>query len=375
MRIVHCFRSPVGGIFRHVRDLALEHASAGHKVGIVCDSTTGGTFEDNLFEEIRPHLELGVIRMPIGRSIGPSDLRALWSSYKEIKELQPDVLHGHGAKGGAFARIIGSLLRANRYRVARLYSPHGGSLHFTESGMRGWIVFQIEKVLQRFNDATLFVSSYERDAYRKKIGRPGRLRIVYNGLAEQEFEPVQPETEQSDFLFIGMLRDLKGPDLFIKAFAEAERKVGRPLSAIMIGDGPDEEKYRHYSTSHGLGRRIPIFPAVRQRIAFAKARTVVVSSRADALPYIVMEAVAAGLPVIAFAVGGIPEILGRGNPALVAPEDWEELGRVMANSINDPNWKATVMPDREMFHHRFSKETMASDIMGVYREILSELAA
>jgi hypothetical protein len=46
LRIVHCFRSPVGGIFRHVRDLAEEHAKAGHQVGILCDSTTGGTYED-----------------------------------------------------------------------------------------------------------------------------------------------------------------------------------------------------------------------------------------------------------------------------------------------------------------------------------------
>ena len=109
LRIIHCFRSPVGGIFRHVRDLALTHAAAGHEVGIVCDSTTGGEYEEALFQEILPHLSLGLVRLPIRRAIGPSDALALWRGYKEIRSLQPDILHGHGAKGGALARVIGSV--------------------------------------------------------------------------------------------------------------------------------------------------------------------------------------------------------------------------------------------------------------------------
>ena len=103
MRIIHCFRSPIGGIFRHVRDLAEYHARQGHQVGIVCDSSTGGAHEDRLFDEIRPYLALGIFRLPIRRSISPSDVRALWDSYREIRNLRPDVLHGHGAKGGAIA--------------------------------------------------------------------------------------------------------------------------------------------------------------------------------------------------------------------------------------------------------------------------------
>jgi hypothetical protein len=68
LRIIHCFRSPIGGIFRHVRDLAEAHARQGHEVGIVCDSTTGGRYEDALFDEIRPILALGLVRLPIRRS-------------------------------------------------------------------------------------------------------------------------------------------------------------------------------------------------------------------------------------------------------------------------------------------------------------------
>src|SRR4051812_31486667 len=98
LRILHCFRSPVGGIFRHVRDLVEEHSKAGHDIGILCDSSTGGEYEDSLFDDIRPYLSLGLTRVPIRRSISPSDIATMWDTYKKIKSLRPDVLHGHGAK-------------------------------------------------------------------------------------------------------------------------------------------------------------------------------------------------------------------------------------------------------------------------------------
>ena len=137
LRIIHCFRSPIGGIFRHVRDLAEQHSRAGHQVGIVCDSTTGGAHEEALFEDIRPFLALGLTRMSIRRSVSPADIPAVWRSYKTIKSLRPDVLHGHGAKGGMLARVIGSALRVNKYRVARVYTAHGGSLHFARISLSG----------------------------------------------------------------------------------------------------------------------------------------------------------------------------------------------------------------------------------------------
>ncbi|MCB1429607.1 MAG: glycosyltransferase, partial [Nitratireductor sp.] len=102
LRIVHCFRSPVGGIFRHVRDLVEAQNAAGHSVGILCDSLTGGALEEKLFEAIRPKLALGLTRIPMRRAITPGDVVTAWRSLREISKLQPDVLHSHGAKGGAY---------------------------------------------------------------------------------------------------------------------------------------------------------------------------------------------------------------------------------------------------------------------------------
>ena len=116
LRIIHCFRSPVGGIFRHVRDLIHQQVAQGHKVGVICDSNTGGEYEEGLLEELEPYLDLGLFRIPMDRSIGPRDLVVLYRLYGKIREVEADVLHSHGAKGGAYARLIGSLLRRSDKR-------------------------------------------------------------------------------------------------------------------------------------------------------------------------------------------------------------------------------------------------------------------
>lgn len=368
LRIVHCFRSPVGGIFRHVRDLALHHSEAGHAVGIVCDSRTGGAYEDALFDDIRPYLALGLTRLPIRRAITPGDLSAAKKSYDQIKQLQPDILHGHGAKGGAYARIVGSLLRASGSRVARFYSPHGGSLHFSASRPSGRVFFTLEKLMERLTDGIVFVSDYERETYAAKVGRPAvAASTIHNGLRDGEFVSVEPAPDAADFLYIGMMRDLKGPDVFIRAFAEAERIARRPLRALMVGDGDDKPRYQAMIDRTGLGNRITMHDAMNARKAFAMARHVVIPSRAESMPYIVLEAVAAGMPVLASNVGGIPEMLGQSSAALLPPGDADALAAAMARAVAEPGWAKSQMPEREAFRARFSATAMATGIAAAYR--------
>ncbi|QLF70070.1 glycosyltransferase family 4 protein [Peteryoungia desertarenae] len=371
LRILHCFRSPVGGIFRHVRDLAEQHSRLGHQVGIICDSSTGGAHEDKLFEHIMPFLSLGLTRLRIDRAISLRDIPALTGSYKQIKELQPDVLHGHGAKGGVVARLVGSALRVKRYRVARFYSPHGGSLHFSRRTAAGQIVLRIERQLERLTDGLCFVCDYERETYSKKVGIPRcDAERIYNGIGEQDFQLVPVAPDAVDFIYVGMLRDLKGPDVFIEAFAKAERIVGRPLTGLIIGDGPDQAKYQRLLETKGLGRRVGILPAMPIHEAFAKSAILVVPSRAEAMPYIVLEAIGAGKTVIASRVGGVPEILGRNSKALVPPGDPTELANAMAHAITVPGWSDGVIPNRELFLQKFATTTMAKDLEAFYRRKL-----
>lgn len=372
LRIIHCFRSPVGGIFRHVRDLVEAHAAAGHQVGILCDSSTGGPHEEALFNRIRPQLALGLLRLPIRRAISPGDLVALYESYKHIKSLQPDVLHGHGAKGGVLARLIGSALRVNRYCVSRFYSPHGGSLHYDSNRLSGKAVMSLERMQERFTDALVFVCDYERRAYEQKVGRPiASHTVIYNGISASEFSRVETAPRGADFLYIGMMRDLKGPDVFIKAFAAAEEKLGRRLTAVMVGDGPDKPNYMSMIEKLGLSDRISMHDAMPATSAFAKADIVVVPSRAEAMPYIVLEALAAEKPLIASRVGGIPEVLGEDSRALAKPGDVEDLARLMVEARTEPGWQEKVMPRPEAFRSRFSADAMATAMLHLYAETLT----
>ncbi|RWX75791.1 glycosyltransferase family 1 protein [Neorhizobium lilium] len=373
LRILHCFRSPVGGIFRHVRDLVEEHRAAGHEVGILCDSSTGGEHEERLFDQIRPQLSLGLTRFPMHRSISPGDLTALYRSYKHIRSLQPDVLHGHGAKGGAVARLIGSVLRVNRYRVARFYSPHGGTLHFNRASLSGQVVLRLERMQERFADAIVFVCDYERRTYAEKVGAPRTVtQVIYNGIKDAEFEPIALAPDAADFLYIGMLRDLKGPDVFIDAFALAERAIGRPLSALMVGDGPDRDRYVEMMAERGLGRRIRMMPAMPARTGFAMAENVVVPSRAEAMPYIVLEALAAGKAVIASRVGGIPEVLGESSAGLAMPGNAGDLARIMIEALTTARWREINMPKPDAFRSVFSASVMARSMLDLYQNVLDK---
>lgn len=368
LRIIHCFRSPVGGIFRHVRDLVMEHSKAGHEVGILCDSNTGGEHEERMFRELLPHLSLGLVRMPMQRAISPRDVMALWRSYGELKKLKPDVLHGHGAKGGAIARLIGSVLRVNKYRVSRFYTPHGGTLHYSRDRLSGRVVLTLDRMLERLADGLLFVCDYERRTYEERVGRPlVPARTVHNGIGDAEFVPVPTQSDSVDFVYIGMLRDLKGPDIFIDAFAETERLAGRRLLGLVIGDGPDRDKYRDQIKRLGLSDRLGMLPAMKAREAFRKAPIFVVPSRAESMPYIVLESLAAGKTLIASNVGGIPEVLGTGSRALTIPGDVKDVARVMHEGLTLPGWHQAHMPDPLSFKDRFSAATMAKRIMEAYR--------
>lgn len=374
LRIIHCFRSPVGGIFRHVRDLAVAQSAAGHEVGIICDSSTGGTYEERLFDQIQPYLALGVRRTAMQRHIGPGDIASAWRTFKLLKGLRPDILHGHGAKGGAYARIFGTMMRRRDHRVARIYSLHGGSLHYDETAIVGRLFFLLERAMERVTDRLLFVSDYERVTYARKVGTPSvPWTLIYNGLAESEFAAVDTVARPADFLYIGMMRDLKGPDLFIEALLQAEKTTGRKLRAEMVGAGDDLPSYKARVGALGLADRVRFHEPLPARQAFGMARTIVVPSRAEAMPYIVLEALAAGMPMIATSVGGIPEIF-KGRQELLVPPDSREIAQRMKQILADPQDYAARMPTIPELKARFGVDVMARDIERAYAEALEEPA-
>lgn len=371
MRIVHCVRSPIGGIFRHIRDLATAQSEAGHDVGVICDSSTGSVFDNKLMDEIRPRLSLGLARFPMQRQLTFQDMSATMALYRHVRDLRPDVLHGHGAKGGAYARLIGTVLRLRGNKVARVYCPHGGSLHYDPNRFEGRVYHTLEYLLGRLTDGIVFVSDYEAAAYESKVGLPkARTRMVYNGLTPAEFTPVQTGADAGDFLYIGMLRDLKGPDLFIEALYNIRLKTGTAPSAHIVGEGPDEERYRKLVSSLGLEKSITFHGALPAPEAFRLAHTVVVPSRAEAMPYIILETVAAQRPLIATRVGGIPEVFGKYADRLIEPGHIGKLTVAMENALSEPErMSADARELRNCLAETFSVELMSDRITTLYQEL------
>jgi glycosyltransferase involved in cell wall biosynthesis len=220
------------------------------------------------------------------------------------------------------------------------------------------------------SDALIFVSQYEADVYAEKVGRPRKpFVIVRNGLRPEEFDPVATAPDARDFLFIGEVRALKGPDVFIEALA-ALGAEGRPATAWMVGQGPERAAMEALAAAKGLGTRLAFRDPMPARQAFALARTVVIPSRAESMPYIVLEAIAAGKPLITTRVGGIPEIFGPESGRLVPPGDAAALTAAMREHLASEKAAASVAEGlREQIRTAFSLDTMAAAIDRVYRSV------
>ena len=192
----------------------------------------------------------------------------------------------------------------------RAYTPHGGSLLFGHDTLAGKFYLTTERFLMRRGDLFLFESAFSADMFKRKIGTPsGLVRIVHNGVTREEFEPVPLSADATDLVFMGELRLLKGIDVLIDAIA-CLRKDGRSVTATLVGDGPDRDAFHAQVERLGLNAAVRFMPAMPARQAQALGTIMVVPSRAESLPYVVLEAAASGKPLITTKVGGIPEIYG-----------------------------------------------------------------
>jgi glycosyltransferase involved in cell wall biosynthesis len=377
LKIMHVVRAPIGGIFRHIVDLATAQAEAGHEVGLVCDALTGGAFEDAAIASLKPKLALGAVRIPMRRQVSFTDLHAARNLLRHLGTLAPDVVHGHGSKGGVYGRLIGTWLGRMR-PIARIYSPHGGSLHYSAKSIEGRAYFAIERWLERLTDALVHVSAYEADTYRRKVGIPRCVALVLrNGLRPDEYVPVTPVRDARDILFLGMMRDLKGVDVLLHALAHL-RAFGRRVTAFFVGqvDDIDFVRYQALAQSLGIADQIEFAQPRPTRAAFAMARAIVVPSRAESMPYVVLEAVAAGLPLVATRVGGIPEILGPAASDLVPPGDPAPLAEAIERMLGDPARAAReAAARREWMMPRFNIDVMRDQVGKLYDEILAAKTA
>lgn len=367
LRILQVMRAPVGGLFRHVADLTRTLAAEGHEIGIVVDSLANDAQTESRLEALAPFAKLGLHRFAMPRVLGGGDLVTPLAVRRLAKQLDIDVLHGHGAKGGFYARLA----RIGRRQTIAVYTPHGGVLHFSAASRSGRIFHQLERGLMGQTAAIIFESAFAKRAYAALIGEPSCVgAIIHNGLDTNEFVPVLAEPDAADFVFVGELRALKGIHVLIDALAELRRPDGTPATLVLAGDGPDRAALVERIGQHGLQDRVVLAGAQPARAMFARGRCAVVPSLAESLPYVVLEAAAAQLPVIATNVGGIPEIFGPTASSLIPAGDAAALRAAMLRVLDDPASAEAEMRTR-LAHiaEAFSLQRMAGDIEALYQRL------
>lgn len=366
MKILHILRAPIGGLFRHVRDLAEQQIKQGHEVGFITAIHAETDYVKQLFADIESQLSLGIQKLPITRLPNLSDFQNIKKIKQTVIDQKIDVIHGHGAKGGAYARLIKKQLGTSS-TVKTYYTLHGGTLHYSPTSPVGFVFLKFEKYLQKFTNGIIFESEMSRKIYETKIAKLDiPFKTIHNGLKPNEFYQFQPKSDAADFLFIGELRMLKGLDVLINAFAKLSTSH-KDLQLLVIGYGPDEDFYKSMVAKAGIYDHVTFLPPTPAAKAFELAKVQIMPSRAEGLPYMILETIAAKMPLIASNVGGIPEIYDQETDLLFESENEQQLQEYMQATLT-ANSKHIEKVDnlQEYVQQNFNVEKMAKDILEFY---------
>ncbi|HYA74367.1 MAG TPA: glycosyltransferase [Roseiarcus sp.] len=371
LRIVHVFRAPLGGLFRHVVDLAAEQSARGHEVGMFFDR--GGLCErvEAALAHIPGGLKLGAGTASIHRNPGISDVLAMARFVAWLRRVKPDVVHGHGSKGGVYARASG-LGRSGG--PIRAYTPHGGSFNYRPGSALHRAYMLAEKLLAPMTDVFLFESAFIAGRFDRYVGAAsGVRRIVANGIGAAEFTPVLPNEDAADLLYVGELRAAKGIDTLLEAIALVGRSRGLVPRAVLVGSGPDQALLTQQAKRLGVSPFVSFPGPMPVREAFKLGRILVVPSRAESMPYIVLEAAGAHMPMIATNVGGIPEIFGPLRARLGPPDDAEDLRARIETALAAPaDRRQREAADLAAYvAENFSIEAMVNSVMAGYGEAMA----
>jgi glycosyltransferase involved in cell wall biosynthesis len=334
---------------------------------MLCDSEGGGDMARQLLSDSEKYCRLGIRRKPISRMPGVGDVAGIRHTLAMARDIKADVIHGHGAKGGLYARLAGK-----RLGIASLYTPHGGSLYYDWSSRAGKMFLSTEWALARIVDAQSFVCAFERDRFMDLLGHPKSRNIVaYNGLWGEEFETLVPDANAADVVLMGDMRPVKGVDILLEALALLNSR--QRVSAHIVGDGPDMSTFQALATRLNLDGQVKFLGRLPTKEALRKGRLLVMPSRHESFPYTVLEALAGQVPIITSRVGGIGEalpdhlMLKQLDPPTLADKIHERL----APGAHAAEEAVTL---REMAKKRFSAERMTDDILAFYGDLLTPAA-
>lgn len=373
LRLMQVLEPSGGGSGRHFIDLCRGLQARGHVVHAVYSPVRA---EDRFVAELRSLDLAGIHVVAMARSPGPSDFGA-WRALRGLmRQAGPfDVVHGHSSKAGALLR-----LHLPGRHVPRVYTPHAFRTMDPGLGNLGKKVYgSIEKLLARgFTDRLICVSADEY-AHARALGVPRRkLSIVINGV---ETPPDDCRAAVRDALgipadaltfgFVGRLCHQKAPERLVAAFDLAARSLP-DAHLLMVGSGEAEGDVRTRIAASAHPERIHLTAGFTGAKAMAAIDALVMPSRYEAMSYVMLEAAAAGKPMILTDVGGVSTVLRHG-----------ENGEVLENS-DDPQPLADAMlrlaePDRLARHadaararsRDYGLERMICDTEAIYRSLVA----
>lgn len=361
-------RPDEGGAFEHVTQLSAGIARRGHDVAICgLEGRRGEDFGAAIAAEV----EVLPVKMTRPVSVGP-DARALAGLLAAQRAFRPDLVHAHGSKEAA----LGRLARPLRPRVPFAYTPHGYAFAkpFMSAGEhRAYRLF--ERMLAPLATRVICICEAER-RLAAEVGPATRTRVVYNGIEPPPPGPPHREVERLRVhgpvvCALSGLRAGKGLETLIGAFAAVTAR--RPNASLVIaGEGPERDPLERLARELGIDRAVHLIGEVADVFPVLRAADLFVHpSWAESFPYAVLEAMAAGTPLIATDVGGTREaVVVAESGLLVAPRDESALSEAVLSLLADRD-RARALADcgSRRFRQRFTLARMVEGTLETYAEL------
>jgi glycosyltransferase involved in cell wall biosynthesis len=375
-------RLNVGGPALHVAYLSAGLAERGYETTLVAGDVAKGE-ESMAFVAESAGVE--VVRLPgLSREISPvRDLLAALRVAREIRRTRPHILHTHTAKAGAIGRAAAVLAgRARPQVVIHTYHGHVLNGYF---GLVGTSVFRaIERILARFSDALVAVSPQVRDdLVALDVAPAQRFAVVRLGI---DLEPrVQTTVDAAELRrrlgigserfvvgWFGRMTAVKRTDDLIDVLVALHR---RDIDAcvLLVGDGTDRERLEQRARDGGVARDV-FFLGYQKDVAswYALADAVVLTSVNEGTPVTIIEALAAGRPVVTTNVGGVADVVRDGiDGFLVEVGDTEGMATRLAEIAVDPRvGRRLAASGRDRVLSRYAIARLVDDIDRLYRSML-----
>lgn len=344
---------------------------------------TAGSHEGDLTAEARARGVTPVCIPELGRRIHPTyDLVALGKLVTLLRRLRPDLVHTHTAKAGALGRVAALLTGA----PAILHTFHGHVLDGYFSPSLSRLFLQIERALARITDRIITVSpQVRRDLLARGVGRPEQVEVIPVGLDLDRFlhgaaspahlRQTLPISAGAPLLgIVGRLVAIKDHSTLFQALVLLQSQGPSP-HLIVVGDGEGREALARMAQELGLAPRVHFLGWRNDLEAILGELDVVICcSKNEGTPVALIEAMAAGVPVLATDVGGVGDLILHGETGwLVPPGDPPALSRAIRDLLADPERRARPLPAaRRLVLERHDVNTLLHRMEALYEALLAE---